>query len=199
MATSQVDFSLDFLEERMRTLLSSRLSDRIKNENAQAVLKPGAAIRGLYDAFNQKNATAAAEFLDDDVIYEDLLLGPNTICRGKEAFTSVLKFHPAFVTSAVFSQLPITRNLPELRLVVDSVAEGFDTVGVEWHVEVGSSPFPLGRGLSQAKTNPYTGKITRVVDIAEAPWRVIGIVLTPLISVLIVLGELAVFKGKGSI
>ena len=34
---------------------------------------------------------------------------------------------------------------------MDSVAEGKDTVGVEWHVEVGDSKFPLGRGLTQAK------------------------------------------------
>eukprot|EP00965_Chrysotila_dentata_P054687 1815532-Pleurochrysis_carterae.AAC.1 len=27
---------------------------------------------------------------------------------------------------------------------VDSVAEGETTVGVEWHVEVGDTPFPLG-------------------------------------------------------
>lgn len=99
--------------------------------------------------------------------YEDLLLGPNTVCRGKEAFASALRFHPAFVTSAIFSDIPLTSRLPELRLVVDSVAEGRDCVGVEWHVEVGNNAFPLGRGLSQAKIDVRTGKITRVVDIAE--------------------------------
>jgi len=127
-------------------------------------------------------------------VYEDLLLGPNTICRGKEAFTSVLKFHPAFVTSALFSQLPFAANLPVLRLIVDSVAEGVETVGVEWHVEIGSSPFPLGRGLSQAKINPATGKILRVVDIAEAPWRVIGLLFAPLASVFVVFSEINIFR-----
>lgn len=159
-----------------------------------AALTSGQAIRGLYDAFNARNATQAASFLDDDCIYEDLLLGPNTICRGKDAFTSVLKFHPAFVTSAIFSQLPFASGLPALNLVVDSIAEGDDTVGVEWHVEVGTTAFPLGRGLSQAKINPVTGKIIRVVDIAEAPWRVIGLLLAPLASVLLVFSELSIFK-----
>ena len=43
-------------------------------------------------------------------------------------------------------------------------------------------PFPLGRGLSQAKVCVETGKIERVVDIAEAPWRIIGVALLPLIQ-----------------
>ena len=41
----------------------------------------------------------------------------------------------------------------------------------EPNVQVGSNAFPLGRGLSQAKMCTETGKIERVVDIAEAPWR----------------------------
>ena len=110
--------------------------------------------------------------------YEDLLLGPSTVCRGKQAFANALAFHPAFVTSSFFDELPFT--LPALRLVVDSVAEGVDAVGVEWHVEVGGgggdegTPFPLGRGLSQAKIDVATGKITRVVDIAEVRRRAVG-------------------------
>ena len=51
---------------------------------------------------------------------------------------------------------------------VDSIAEGSDTVGVEWHVQCGDAAFPLGRGLSQARVCTRTGKIERVVDIAEA-------------------------------
>ena len=191
---------LTFWPRHVSPLLGSRTSDRsisrlvwpLRNSRIDVgrvqlpkrqyfpVETPGSAIRGLYNAFNDRNATAAAEYLDDDCVYEDLLLGPNTICRGKDAFASALKFHPAFVTSSLFSQLPIA--LPPLKLVVDSVAEGHDCVGVEWHVEIGTSQFPLGRGLSQAKIDPDTGKILRVVDIAEAPWRVIGIALTPLLS-----------------
>ena len=104
----------------------------------------------------------------------------------------MLKYHPAFITSSLFAPLPIA--LPALRLVVDSVAEGTDCVGVEWHVEVGTAPFPLGRGLSQAKVEPTTGKILRVVDIAEAPWRVIGLLLAPLASALVILGEIKFFR-----
>mmetsp|Transcript_20803 Transcript_20803/g.34167 ORF Transcript_20803/g.34167 Transcript_20803/m.34167 type:complete len:148 (+) Transcript_20803:588-1031(+) len=73
---------------------------------------------------------------------------------------------------------------PDFHLVVDSVAEGWDSVGVEWHVEVNRKPFPLGRGLTQARICPRSGKICRVVDIAEAPWRVIGLITAPLVQFL---------------
>lgn len=146
-----------------------------------AKLMPAQAIRGLYAAFNARDAACAGSFLTDDCVYEDLLLGPATVCRGKEAFMNALSFHPAFVSSRLFGSLPFADLLPPLTLEVDSIAEGADTVGVEWHVQVGESAFPLGRGLSQARVCTATGKIERVVDIAEAPWRVIGLFATPVI------------------
>lgn len=191
VATDAVKLSTDLSVENLKFLRRPKAPSARK----KGVMSSGEAILGLYDAFNARNASAAASFLDDDCIYEDLLLGPNTICRGKEAFSNVIKFHPAFVSSALLGQIPLFANLPALTLVVDSVAEGVDTVGVEWHVEVGTSPFPLGRGLSQATVNPQTGKILRVVDIAEAPWRVIGLLLAPVASVALFLGEFAVLKG----
>ena len=48
---------------------------------ASPVTSPAKAIRGLYDAFNARDADAAASFLADDCVYEDLLLGPWTVCR----------------------------------------------------------------------------------------------------------------------
>ena len=98
--------------------------------------------------------------------------------RGKSAFCRALRYHPAFISSEMFADLPLP--LPALTLEVDSIAEGAQTlaslpsartrrldarapidaiaprragagaVGVEWHVEVGGVPFPLGRGLTQA-------------------------------------------------
>ena len=130
-------------------------------ETCSQPLKPGQAIRGLYRAFNSRDAEAAASYLTEDCVYEDLLLGPYTVCRGRQAFCDALKFHPAFVSAQFFSELPFASLLPDLTLEVDSVAEGVDTVGVEWHVQLGDQPFPLGRGLSQASVDPATGKIVR--------------------------------------
>lgn len=149
---------------------------------AGTVLRPSQAIKGLYAAFNARDAACVASFLTDECVYEDLLLGPATVCRGKEAFMNALKFHPAFISSNLFSGLPFADLLPDLTLEVDSIAEGTNYVGVEWHVQCGESAFPLGRGLSQARVCTATGKIERVVDIAEAPWRVIGVLATPLIG-----------------
>lgn len=151
------------------------------------VLSPAQAIKGLYIAFNERDADKVASFLTEDCVYEDLLLGPSTVCRGRDAFINALRFHPAFVSNKLFEGNPFGAILPDVVIEVDSIAEGIDTVGVEWHVQIkgddGSDfPFPLGRGLSQAKVCVETGKIERVVDIAEAPWRIIGVALLPLIQ-----------------
>eukprot|EP00469_Lotharella_globosa_P005508 CAMPEP_0167791364 /NCGR_PEP_ID=MMETSP0111_2-20121227/11898_1 /TAXON_ID=91324 /ORGANISM="Lotharella globosa, Strain CCCM811" /LENGTH=214 /DNA_ID=CAMNT_0007684031 /DNA_START=231 /DNA_END=875 /DNA_ORIENTATION=- len=146
------------------------------------VLSSGEAIRGLYAAFNERNASLASAYLTDDCLYEDLLLGPATICRGKQAFENALNYHPAFVMHKMSKWMPF--DIPEVKLIVDSVAEGPSTVGVEWHVEMDDKPFPMGRGLTQAHLDPATGKISRVVDIAEAPWRVIGLIMAPLLNFL---------------
>ena len=71
---------------------------------------------------------------------QDLLLGPATMCRGRSAFEAALAWHPAFLGATLANALPpsLSRRLPDLTLVVDSVSEDVarGTVGVEWHVEV---------------------------------------------------------------
>lgn len=142
------------------------------------------AIRGLYDAFNARDAVGAGSFLTDDCVYEDLLLGPATVCRGKEAFVGALSMHPAFISDRFVAALPSSwrTGLPGLELVVDSIADGVGAVGVEWHVEYGGQAIPLGRGLTHAIICQRSGKISRVVDIAEAPWRTVGIALAPAVK-----------------
>mmetsp|Transcript_5584 Transcript_5584/g.16443 ORF Transcript_5584/g.16443 Transcript_5584/m.16443 type:complete len:218 (-) Transcript_5584:22-675(-) len=145
-------------------------------------ITPKRQIKALYAAFNARDAPAVADLLADDVVYEDLLLGASTICRGKAAFAGALRFHPAFVSSQL--GLPMGR----LELVVDDVAcDGARSVGVEWHVEIDGRPFPLSRGLSLA-TLDADGKLSRVVDIAEAPWRVVGLLVRPVLGAFGVLG-----------
>mmetsp|Transcript_21339 Transcript_21339/g.52242 ORF Transcript_21339/g.52242 Transcript_21339/m.52242 type:complete len:271 (-) Transcript_21339:242-1054(-) len=178
------DRVVDFADKKITTRDSEARSSQIAQSSGdEVVLKPGEAIKGLYAAFNARNASAASEFLTDDCLYEDLLLGPATICRGKRAFENALSFHPAFVMDKIGKVMPFLKP-PELKLIVDSVAEGKDAVGVEWHVEVDRKPFPMGRGLTQARLCPKSGKINHVVDIAEAPWRVIGLIAAPLLNFL---------------
>ena len=137
---------------------------------------PKSQIKALYAAFNARDADAVAALVAEDVVYEDLLLGASTVCRGRAAFARALSFHPAFLTAAL--GLPMGR----LELVVDDVAcDSERSVGVEWHVEIDSKPFPLSRGLSLATLND-AGELQRVVDIAEAPWRVVGLAVRPFLS-----------------
>lgn len=189
-------------------IATSRIDDYVAAAKAVGALNaPGTAgaspaqtVRALYDAFNERNATKTAALLADDCVYEDLLLGEATVCRGRGAFESALNFHPAFLGDTLTRKLPSTwkTRIPSVNLVVDSVAEDpvRGTVGVEWHVGIQrleedpslgllratSVPFPLGRGLSHATIDLATGKIKRVVDIAEAPWRVVGLLVTPFIE-----------------
>jgi len=166
--------------------LGSRVDTTLETIQLKA---PKEQIRAMYNAFNARDGQAVADLLADDVVYEDLLLGEATICRGKRAFTQALEFHPAFVSKKL--------NLPlDLKLVVDKVAcDGMHSVGVEWHVEVDGKPFPLSRGLSLATTNAE-GKLERVVDIAEAPWRVVGLLIRPLLTAV---GATAAALGIGGL
>ncbi|GAB5359683.1 hypothetical protein AAMO2058_000563900 [Amorphochlora amoebiformis] len=143
----------------------------------------GNAVRGMYNAFNRRNATAASSFLTEDCLYEDMMFGPATIMRGKKAFENALRLHPVFVLDHISRRIPF--KIPDMTMVIDSIAEGHNTVGIEWHVEFDGNHLPLGRGLTQAKICGATGKIKHVVDIAEAPWRVIGMVTAPFMNFLV--------------
>ena len=181
-----IDAELSALEAEAGPALEADAGPALEAER----VRPRDAIRSLYKAFNDRDAPRVASLLAEDVVYEDLLLGASTICRGRESFSQALAFHPAFISAQL--GLPMGR----LELVVDDVAcDGERSVGVEWHVELNGEPFPLSRGLSLATINA-AGELERVVDIAEAPWRVVGLVVRPLLSIFGV-GTAAV--GAGSV
>lgn len=166
-ARRHIDLQLEALE-------SEELTHRPANEEEKRTT-PRRQIQRLYQAFNSRDAAGVADVLSEDILYEDLLLGDTTICRGKESFKRALEFHPAFVSSRL--DLPF-----QVELVVDQVAcDSKKSVGVEWHVEWNGKPIPLGRGLSLA-TLDDDGKLNRVVDICEAPWRTVGLLVRPFIS-----------------
>lgn len=139
----------------------------------------GAVVRQLYASFNQCDAHRTAACFTEDVVYEDLLLGNSTIVQSREEFFELIRTHPVFVSARACGML----GLPplDIKVEVDNISEDMKryTVGVEWHVEVGGQPLVLGRGLSFMKIDPKTGLIAKATDIAEAPWRAIGVILSP--------------------
>ncbi|CAJ1358561.1 unnamed protein product [Effrenium voratum] len=139
----------------------------------------GSVVRRLYSSFNECDADGTASCFTEDVVYEDLLLGNSTIVQSREEFLELIRTHPVFVSAKACGML----GLPplDLQVKVDSMSEDTRryTVGVEWHVEVGGQPLVLGRGLSFMKICRKTGLIAKATDIAEAPWRAIGLLLAP--------------------
>ena len=147
---------------------------------------PSAQMARLYEAFNRFDAEGVADLMADDGVYEDLLLGETTICRGKAMLTKALRWHPAF----------LLQDLIDVRVVVDDYAcDGHERVGVEWHVQISDQRLPLGRGLTHARIDPETGKLLRVVDICEAPWRVVGLLFVRPVLLIFRSGLLFVLLG----
>jgi hypothetical protein len=60
------------------------------------------------------------------------------------------------------------------------VEGGDNIIGIEWQAMIGDKELPLGRGLSQVRICPHTGKIERVTDMSEAAWRMLGMLVKPL-------------------
>jgi len=139
----------------------------------------GQVVEKLYDKFNACDADGTAECFTNDVVYEDLLLGSSTLVESREDFRELIQTHPVFVSKWLCDSLRLPA--PDCAIRVDNISEDPDksTVGVSWHVEVQGKPIAMGRGLSFMRICPETGLIERAVDIAEAPWRVVGFILSP--------------------
>jgi len=139
----------------------------------------GEAILGFYDAFNLRDLDGLGQFITDDCVYEDLLLGAATTISGKQNLLDTLRFHPAF--AAQDFSVPLMGRIPPITLQVAQMVEGGDNIiGIEWQAMIGDKELPLGRGLSQVRICPHTGKIERVTDMSEAAWRMLGMLVKPL-------------------
>jgi len=143
------------------------------------ILGIGQIVERMYDNFNSCDADGTAACFTVDVVYEDLLLGNATIVESREDFRELIQSHPVFVGRRICEQLHI--NPMNLEVKVDNISEDVvrNTVGVEWHVEIDGEPLGLGRGLSFMHICPRTGLIRHAVDIAEAPWRAVGLLFSP--------------------
>lgn len=96
----------------------------------------GASVLGFYRAFNLRNLERLGDFITDDCIYEDLLLGQVTVISGKRKLLDTLRFHPAFcsVRLAEYGLEWLAGMVPDISLQVLSLTEGDGVVGVEWQV-----------------------------------------------------------------
>uniref|UniRef100_A0A7S3NJ44 SnoaL-like domain-containing protein n=1 Tax=Aureoumbra lagunensis TaxID=44058 RepID=A0A7S3NJ44_9STRA len=167
-----IDTELNILKSSSSVMYANQNSTT-DNEKSRT---PSLVMLELYDAFNARDAYAIGELMNENAIYEDLLLGDTTVCRGKNKFIQVLNWHPAFI----LTKLGFPAD--NLKVIVDHIAcDGYQSCGIEWHVEFNGKQLPLGRGLSHAILD-QNNKLIRVVDICEAPWRVIGLLLRPALS-----------------
>lgn len=158
---------------------SRRLQTAVPPVIAGEVAGMGLIVLQMYSHFNTCDAVRCAACFTEDVVYEDLLLGNSTLVESRLDFNELIQTHPVFVASRLCASLGVPG--PDIAVCVDGLSEDVrrHTVGVEWHVEVGGQPLAMGRGLSYMRICPRTGLIRRAVDIAEAPWRVIGLLIAP--------------------
>lgn len=109
-------------------------------------------VRRFYAAVNARDLPAALALVDQACVYEDMIyVAP---FAGKAAVEAHLK--------AVFSTLP-----PDMAFVIDDLAASGGGVGLTWHVELGGTPFPFGRGASFVRVSRRSGLIEFARDVPE--------------------------------
>jgi len=194
---SQVHVLSPVLSEQIESgLVDAHASSGSSSRSGRYQLTIASVVQRLYDNFNSCDPNGTAECFTEDIVYEDLLLGNSTIVQSREEFRELIQSHPVFVGASACKAFNMPT--PDLQVKVDTISEDLvrSTVGVEWHVEVNGESLVLGRGLSFMTICPKTGLICKATDIAEAPWRSIGLVLAPFARGLRILARML---GDGSI
>jgi len=108
-------------------------------------------MKAYFAAWNERDMEAAVDIWAEDCQYEDTQYAG--AFEGKDA----LRAHLIKVADA----------LPEsFAFVVDEVADGGDTVGVQWHVESDGEPLPFTRGCSVYTANA-DGLLATGFDVPE--------------------------------
>eukprot|EP00746_Dinoflagellata_sp_MGD_P027414 gnl/MRDRNA2_/MRDRNA2_164718_c0_seq1.p1 gnl/MRDRNA2_/MRDRNA2_164718_c0~~gnl/MRDRNA2_/MRDRNA2_164718_c0_seq1.p1 ORF type:complete len:581 (+),score=94.76 gnl/MRDRNA2_/MRDRNA2_164718_c0_seq1:54-1796(+) len=110
------------------------------------------AIRKYFEAWNKRDMDSACECFAGNCEYED------TQYAGAFSGKAALKQHLIKVADA----LPST-----FAFVIDEIADGGDTVGVQWHVENDGQPLPFTRGCSMYRADPSTGLLVSGFDVPE--------------------------------
>ncbi|KAL1508179.1 hypothetical protein AB1Y20_004299 [Prymnesium parvum] len=95
-----------------------------------------ASVRRYFAAWNERDMALAADQFAEGCTYDDTQY--NEPFTGKEALVRHLL--------RVADALP-----PSFQFCIDEVADGGDTIGVQWHVENSGVPLPFTRGCSMYK------------------------------------------------
>jgi len=115
------------------------------------------SIRKYFDAWNKRDMDAACECFAEECVYDD------TQYAGSFTGKAALKQHLFRVADALPSSFAFC---------IDEVADGGDTVGVQWHVENDGQPLPFTRGCSMYRADPSTGLLVSGFDVPEpAPFK----------------------------
>ncbi|XP_026659523.1 uncharacterized protein LOC103704770 isoform X2 [Phoenix dactylifera] len=102
------------------------------------------AVRAYYDAFNRHDLASLELLISEDCVYEDLVFAKPFVGR-----KAILEFFKKF-TESISS---------DLRFVIDDISsEDTSAVGVTWHLEWQSRPFPFSKGCSFYRTEVLDGK-----------------------------------------
>ena len=116
-----------------------------------------ASIRRYFAAWNVRDMDTACDCFAEDCVYDD------TQYAGAFTGKVALKNHLNRVADA----LP-----PTFQFCIDDIADGGDTVGVQWHVENDGKPLPFTRGCSMYRADPSTGLLVSGFDVPEpAPFK----------------------------
>jgi len=115
------------------------------------------AIRRYFGAWNRRDMEAACAEFGEACSYEDTQYAG--AFEGKEALAAHL--------NKVADALPSS-----FQFCIDEVADGGESVGIQWHVENDGTPLPFTRGCSMYKVDPESGKIISGFDVPEpAPFK----------------------------
>jgi ketosteroid isomerase-like protein len=108
-------------------------------------------VRAYFAAWNERDMEAAVQKWAEDCKYEDTQYAG--AFEGKEALRAHL--------------IRVADELPRsFTFIVDEVADGGSTVGVQWHVESNGEPLPFTRGCSVYTTNA-DGLLATGFDVPE--------------------------------
>lgn len=111
-------------------------------------------IQSMYAAINRRDLDTAMTYVDECCVYEDL--------NFPQAFTGKAGVRSLFEDS-------INRVPDDFIFVIDDIAGDDQAVGITWHVELDSIPFPNTRGASFYRVSPESGLLIFGRDVVESP------------------------------